>query len=117
MFVHGLGGNAQGTWTYKGPERDTVSHESQDEMTNRPIQHDHSPVDEVQDANMTNLSLVHSNEPAEAVAQSASQTQEKLVNQDDRTRKSRFKHLKTAVPRLLLPSSRSRSKPKVQGPS
>ena len=116
MFVHGLGGNAQGTWTYKGPERDTVSHDSQVGMTIRSIQNDYSPVDEVQDANMTNLSLVHSSEAAEAVAQSASQTQEKLVNREDGTRKSRFKHLKTAVPRLLLPS-RSRSKPKVQGQS
>ena len=111
MFVHGLGGDAQGTWTYKGPERDTVSHDSQDEMANRSIQNDHSPVDEVQDASMTNLSLVHSNGPAD------SQTQEKLVNQEDRTRKSRFKHLKTAIPRLLSPSSRSRNKPKVQGQS
>ena len=92
VFVHGLGGDAQGTWTYKGPERD-------------------------HDANVTNLSRVHSNEPAEAVAQSAPQTQEELETQEDRKRKSRLERLKTAVPRLLSPSSKSRSKAKVQGQS
>ena len=118
MFIHGLGGHAQGTWTYKGPERDTVSHQSQDGMTNRSTQNDQSRVNELQDANVTNLSVVHVNEPAEEVAQNAPpQTQERLVSQEDRTRKSPLKRLKTAIPRLLSPSSGSRSMDKAQGQS
>ena len=112
MFVHGLGGHARGTWTYKGPKRDTVLHESREEVTRNDVL-----VDEVRDANVPDPSLARSRFAVEAVGQSVLQTQEERKPQNERAKRSCFKHLKNARIRLLSPASRGRDKAKEQGQS
>ena len=38
VFVHGLGGHPERTWTYAGAKRDPISHESQEEVVDAPDQ-------------------------------------------------------------------------------
>ena len=91
VFVHGLGGNARGTWTYKGPKQDSVSHGPQKELVHRPLM----------------------NETTEVIGQSdAEKMQEERVGQQEHGRRPFLKRLKKTIPGLSSLSSSSKGKAK-----
>lgn len=105
MFVHGLGGNARGTWTYKGPNRDRPAPGSPAENLNRPI-----IINEGPDANTTssNHDIPEVNGQGDA-----QESQEEQPDTERPARRSLFRHVKTTVHRVLSPS-RNKSKAKEQ---
>lgn len=88
VFVHGLGGHARGTWEYRGPNRDPVSHVSQEEAVDRPS---------------INESMGQSN---------AQEPQEEDVNPEEPAKRSFFRHLKNTMSRSSSPYLRSKGKTK-----
>lgn len=88
VFVHGLGGHARGTWTYKGPNKDPVSLVSQEEAV---------------DPSLMNESIGQSN---------AQEPQEEDVNPEEPAKRSFLRRLKITMPRSSSPSSRTKGKTK-----
>ena len=88
VFVHGLGGHARGTWTYKGQNKDPVSIVSQEEAV---------------DPSLMNESIGQSN---------AQEPREEDANPEEPAKRSFFTRLKNTMPRSSSPSSRSKGKTK-----
>ena len=105
VFVHGLGGHAQGTWTYRGPKRDPVSCESQEEIIGRPF------ISELQGEDITGSSIERDQVRGRSEAQIPLEEQ---VNQAQTVWGSFLSRPKITIPRLSPPFSRSRGKLKEQ---
>ena len=105
VFVHGLGGHAQGTWTYKGPKGDLAPRDSQQKVVDRDL------VNAKQGANPSTTSDALSTETADAIGQvDAQKLQEKDPDPEEPPKRSFWKRIDINKPRLPLPSSRSKGK-------
>lgn len=90
VFVHGLGGHARGTWEYRGPNKDPVSHVSQGKAVDRPSINE-------------SIGQSDAQEPQEEGEDGAPEVPAK---------RHFFRHLKNIITRSLSPSSRIKGKAK-----
>ena len=107
VFVHGLGGHAQGTWTHKSSKGDPAPRDSQQKVVDRDL------VNARQGANLSTTSDALSTETADAIVQvDAQKLQDKDPDSEEPPKRSFWKCLNITEPRLPLPSSRSKGKAK-----